>query len=62
MLVRELTRLWRVTVTACIAAEPEAIAQAFHVGEMNLAPGFILGLVVPHGSRLYLLSPHLRAA
>ena len=43
MQISELTRLRRETVTACVAAQPEAIAEAFDMRKVNLAPGIILG-------------------
>jgi len=48
VLVSKFTRIRRNTVTACVAAQPEAIAQAFHVREMDFTPGVILGFWVPH--------------
>jgi len=50
MLPSEFTRLWRHAVAARTAAQPEAIAQTFYVSEMNLTPGVILGLHVPHAA------------
>ena len=43
MLLGKGTRIRRDAVTARVAAQPEAIAQAFYVGKVNLAPGVILG-------------------
>ena len=48
MLVGEFTRIWRQAVPARVAPKPEAIAKAFDVGEVNLAPAVSLGFGVPH--------------
>jgi hypothetical protein len=50
MLPSEFARVWCETVTARVTAQPKAIAEAFHVGQMNLTPGVILGLYVPHAA------------
>jgi hypothetical protein len=50
MLVGEFTRVWRQAVPARVAPKPEAIAKAFNMREMNLTPGVILGLYVPHAA------------
>ena len=50
MLVSEFSRFLRQAVSACIAAQPEAIAQAFHVRKMDLAPGVVLRWRVPHAA------------
>ncbi len=41
--------LWCDAVTARITPQPKAIAQTFHLREINFVPGVILGLYVPHG-------------
>ena len=46
----ELSRLRRDAVPARITAQPKAIAEALYVGKVNLAPGVILWLCVPHTS------------
>ena len=48
MPVSEFTRFWRDVVSARIAAQPKAIAEALYVGKVNLAPGIALWLCVPH--------------
>ena len=50
MLGSEGARLWRHAVSARVAAQPEAIAEVLYVGKVNLAPGVILGHVVPRGA------------
>ena len=59
MQVSELARVWRETVTARVTAQPKAVAQAFHVGQVDLPPGIVLGFVVPHGRQDTTLK-HLR--
>jgi hypothetical protein len=50
MQVSKFTRFWRDVVSARIAAQPKAIAEALYVGKVNLAPGIILGFGVPHAA------------
>jgi hypothetical protein len=48
MLVSEFTWLRRDAVTAGVAAQPKAIAEAVDVRKVDFAPGFIFWFVVPH--------------
>ncbi len=48
MLPSEFARVWCETVTARVTAQPKAIAEAFHVGQMNLTPTIVLGFGMPH--------------
>jgi len=48
MQVSKFTRVWRDAVTACVTPKPKAVAKAFDVGQVNLAPGVIFGFGVPH--------------
>lgn len=47
MLASKVTRLGRHAVPTRVATQPEAIAEAFHMREMNLVPGVVLGIGVP---------------
>ena len=50
MQMGKFTRFWRDVVSARIAAQPKAIAEALYVGKVNLAPGIAIWLCVPHTS------------
>ena len=56
MLMSKFAPVWRETVTARVTTKPKAIAEAFHVGQMNLTPTIVLGFGMPHGPLLYLLA------